>query len=110
MRSFFGSIAREHDGESLTLVMDMNAICHFDEATGLNFFDVVGQWEQAQTIPPAGHLRAIIHAALQEHHPDKTVRDAGKIISTDMEIFNDLMAACMKGVEAGKGKKPKAAA
>lgn len=110
MRSFFGSIERELDGKPVRLTLDMNAVCHFDEATGLNFFEVVKTWEDGRGLPPARQLRAIVHAALQEHHPDMTAHDAGRLMSADMTIFGDLMAAAMKGIEAGDGGKKKTAA
>lgn len=107
---FFGTLTHEHDGKTLTLVMDMNAVCHFDAATGLNFFDVVASWEKTGGMPPASHLRAIIHAAMQEHHQDMTVQDAGRIISGDLGVFERLMSAAMDGMAAETGKKGKAAA
>lgn len=107
--NFFGTVQHEHDGETLTLVMDMNAICHFDAATGLNFFDVVANWEEGKGIPPAAQLRAVVHAALHEHHPDKSVTDAGRIISHDLSIFEKLMSGATEGMAADPGKKPKAA-
>lgn len=111
MKSFLGTLEREFEGQTLRLVLDMNAVCHFDEATGRNFFEVVKTWEEGRGLPAAKYLRAIIHAALQEHHPDMTEREAGRIMSADMGIFADLMAAAMKGIEAGdSGKKKMAAA
>lgn len=110
MKTFFGSIQREIDGKPVRLVLDMNAVCHFDEQTGQNFFDVVRTWEAGNGLPAARYLRAVIYAALQEHHPDMTLRDAGRIMSGDMTIFGDLMTAAMSGIEGGGEKKTTAAA
>jgi len=107
---FFGTLTHEHEGDTLTLVLDMNAVCHFDQATGLNFFDVVAAWEKDGGMPPAMQLRAIIHAALQEHHEDMTEKDAGRIMSQDLGVFERLMASATEGMTEPQGKKRKAAA
>lgn len=106
---FYGTTTEEYEGQTLSLVLDMNAVCHFDAATGLNFFEVVGAWEKSGGMPPAGQLRALVHASMQARHPDMTVEDAGRLMSQDLTIFERLVTAATQGMQVS-GKKPKAAA
>ena len=45
MAKFLGSTTREIDGETWRLVLDFNAICHFEEAVGGNFFERAEDWQ-----------------------------------------------------------------
>lgn len=110
MSKFFGSVTREIDGKEYRFVLDFNAICHFEEKTGLNFFERAEAWERAGTAPSGRELRAIIHASMMEHHPDATSEDAGRILSQDMGVFSELQNAAVGGMEPVAGKKTKAAA
>ena len=109
MAKFLGSTTREIDGETWRLVLDFNAICHFEEAVGGNFFERAEDWQTGSGVPRARELRALIHAALQAHHPQATLQEAGRILSQGMEIFEALMASAMTEAEAGPEKKPQAA-
>lgn len=109
MNKFFGSITRQVDGREYRLVLDFNSICHFEDSVGSNFFERADAWQSGRETPSARELRAVIHAALSEHHPEMTEQDAGRILSSSMDMFGDLLNEAMKGVEpAPAGKKTKA--
>lgn len=102
MRSFYGEVVRTIDDVDYRFVLDFNALAHFEGATGVSFFDVSQKWDAGTSEPEVGHLIAICHAALQEHHPEITKRQAGTLLSKDIEVFTAVMAAATKGTEAAE--------
>ncbi|WP_300009681.1 hypothetical protein [uncultured Roseobacter sp.] len=110
MDRFSGSIQREFNGTQLTLVMDFNAAIFFEDETGLDFFETVEAWGDDDAKLPVKQVRHFVHAALQEHHAEMSLKDAGKLFSADVDLVRRLMEATTKGVEvAPEGKKKKAA-
>lgn len=110
MNKFYGSITHTFEGKEYRLVLDFNSICHFEDETGSNFFERAEAWENKGQAPTATELRAVVHAALLENHPEATKQLAGRMLSDSMAVFGSLIQAAMKGVEpAPAGKKTKAA-
>lgn len=107
------------DGNVYTLRLDFNAMCAFEEKTGLNALDAFGELEAASQ--PNGHnpklslMRSIMWAALTHHHPDITLEEAGALLSQNFDALEKVMAAMLPDSEEAKtlGKqkaKPKAKA
>ena len=75
-------MANPHKGEvalgDYTLVMSINAVCELEDALGKSI-DEIGA-EMSGGSMRMGTLRAVVWAALQEHHPGTTMQDAGRII------------------------------
>jgi uncharacterized protein YciU (UPF0263 family) len=110
VNKFYGTITHTFEDKEYRLVLDFNAICHFEDETGSNFFERAEAWQTKGEAPTAKELRAVIHASLSEHHPDATKQLAGRMLSDSMAVFADLILAAMKGVEAAPaGKKTRAA-
>ena len=104
MSKFFGTVTREIEGEEYRFVLDFNAICHFETATGENFFSVASKWEEPGSEPSGTHLRALLHAAMMENHPETTAAQAGRLASMDTGIFEQLMSAVRDGLDTDGGK------
>jgi hypothetical protein len=104
-----GEVRLKYRGKNLTLVLDFNALCDFEAVVG----------ETAQTrlaclengTAAFGDMRALLWAMLQSHHPDMSLKDAGKVIGEGMaEVSGALQAAFIAALPAeaeGRGKKPK---
>lgn len=83
-----GAVKFTHAGKSFTLQLDFNAICDFGDAIGV---DGVARLEVIGTKPLTGkETRALFWAALQEHHPEIDLREAGRMV---MACQAELMAA-----------------
>ncbi|MGI3169984.1 hypothetical protein ACRARG_12565 [Pseudooceanicola sp. C21-150M6] len=102
MSKFYGTTSRKIDGKDLRFVLDFNAICHFEQTAKVNFFDSAEAWEAGKS-PSGFELRAIVHAALQQNHPELTAEDAGRILSQDMSIFSDLQSTATEGMDPAAG-------
>jgi hypothetical protein len=88
---FKGEVSITIDGKVWTLVCDFNAMITFEEATGKDAMDAFEQAEESDVSLP--DLRHMVHAFLQAHHPDATLRDAGDIMSEDVGVVARLVAA-----------------
>lgn len=93
--------ARTEAGE-FRLVIDMNAIAGFEEATDTSWSLFEGR-AQAGT-SRISDLRHLCHQALLRHHPDATLADAGDILSEDIEAFNSAMEAAFPAPEESDGE------
>lgn len=62
------------EGQPYRLVLDINAMVLLEEAADKPFHVLLGQCQQGRI----GAIRAVIWAALQRHHPDMTVEQAGE--------------------------------
>lgn len=88
---FRGEISVVNGGTTYTLVLDMNALAQFEDATGLSALDMEKLVNSGSA--KISHIRAIIHAALSAKHPDAPVSVAGDIMSDDMDIVQRLFEA-----------------
>lgn len=77
-----GTVTVEIDERSYTLVMDFNALCELEE--------VLSTPGKERTIPEiivqiqkggVRFTRAFIWAALREHHPEVTIKEAGALVT-----------------------------
>jgi hypothetical protein len=80
------------DGKVYTLRFDFNAMCAFEEATGL---EALAAFEAFETgaLKKASDLRAMVWAMLQRHHPAATLAEAGDILSADADVLRRVMIA-----------------
>jgi len=95
---FFGEATIIADGKTYTLRCDFNAMCHFEEATGdaLEAFD---ELEAGKFSVVAA--RQIMHSFLQEHHPDADVKLAGRLLSEDTSILQQVIKNASPEPEKG---------
>lgn len=102
---FLGEATTTVDGVVYTLRFDFNAMVEFEEQTGVSAMDTFENAEtgkKAKTIK-AGHLRAMVWAMLQRHHPGASPQLAGDILSVDAGIIQRVMSAAAAVVEADGG-------
>jgi hypothetical protein len=117
---FKGEATAKLDGETYTLRCDFNAMCAFEDETGLDALDVFEKLEVGGK--KAGinirTLRLIIWSFMLHHHPDATLEQAGGILSENMDVLAEIIKASSPTSsevgDLGNGKpksrkKPKAA-
>lgn len=95
--AFKGQTAVEHNGETYTLVLDFNALCSFEDATGKNALDVMAKFEAGKA--SVSDLRALFWSAMQDAHPSATLKDAGAILSADPDAMARLVRNMSPTVE-----------
>ncbi|WIY25118.1 GTA-gp10 family protein [Parasedimentitalea psychrophila] len=97
---FKGEVTITIDGKIWTLVCDFNAMAEFEAATGKDAMDAFEKAEEGGV--SIANLRHMVHAFLKQHHPDATLQDAGNVMSEDIAIVaNVLAAASPTAAEAG---------
>ncbi len=81
------------DGKTYTLRLDFNALCDFGEKTGKNALECFANNDPAAPpkMPDPSDMRALFWAALQEHHPEVSLRAAGALF--DQGAMTRAMAA-----------------
>lgn len=105
--SFRGQVTVPFGGRQYILEMDFNALCTFEEMTGLNALQTLN--EDMDDIS-ATALRALFHAALLKRHPKMTPELAGDILAENIGAIHDLQASVDSGAqETGKTKARKGA-
>ncbi|WP_428924994.1 hypothetical protein [Marinibacterium sp. SX1] len=82
-----GEVAITIDGKVWVLVIDFNALCDFEEVTGVNSMTFIAEFEDDKRTPSALHMRAFIHSMLKERQPDATRADAGRVLSADPDVL-----------------------
>lgn len=109
-----GEATFQADGKTWRLRFDFNAMADFEAETGKRIFDVLeGMEEGAAKSASASDVRALFWAMLREHHPDVTLRDAGRMVTQGMEALNAAALSALPSPEPeseeSDAEKPKAA-
>lgn len=110
--AFKGQVSITHEGERLTLTLDFNALADFEGETGRNALEVLEAFERKKSMS-LGDMRAFIWAALIQEHPEMTLKDAGRILSSNRSSLSKMLAAIQPdpapaGEEDTGAGKPKA--
>lgn len=107
-----GIVTFSVDGETYRLVGDMNALMDFEREFGVNAFTLLNGGENGAVELSATHSVGLFWAMLQEHHPDMTLRAAGKLLPYGMGQMQQALALAFPEPEAspagGEAEKPKA--
>lgn len=72
-----GEVALKAGDQTYTLSMSINAICCVEEHFDLPIASVAERLNVDN--PRMGDVRAFLWATLQDHHPDMTMQDAGRL-------------------------------
>lgn len=116
-----GNVTRRIGDHDYTFELTANAFCELEGETGETTQEFVSRLEEASTSGKLGFrdVRVLFWASLTEHHPELSLRDAGRLMSKigDMEeqmtFVQEVFEAAMPDTET-KGKpargKKKAAA
>lgn len=93
------------DGQTYTLVFDINAFCDVEDRLGVSIADL----ESALEKPSARLLRAMFHAGLQARHPGLDERAVGALLGL-REMGQAVTEALIKAMpEASGDARPPAA-
>jgi len=78
-----GEVAFEADGAKYTLVLNVNALCALEaQFPDQDAQATVNSLLDAKKPPKVTAVRAVFWAALQEFHPDLTLIDTGRLMTT----------------------------
>lgn len=94
---FIGDASFEADGQTYTLRLDFNAMCELEDATGENAMTIIEQYEKGEI--SARSLRALFWAMMREHHPEATLKDAGRLLSQAPDAIGSALAAAAPDAE-----------
>ena len=76
-----GEVALEIEGQTYTLVLDMDAMCQLEDLFSTDkkdaTFPEIMEKVQRRSLR---HIRGVIWAALRRHHKDVTVEQAGELL------------------------------
>lgn len=103
---FRGEATASVDGKQYTLRFDFNAMVAFEDATGAGAMAIFEGFEKGENVS-AKHLRAIVWAMLQRHHPETTLELAGDLLSEDVDVIRRVMLNASPAAtdgDAGNGK------
>lgn len=73
-----GEVTITAGGETYRLAFTTNAMCEVEDATGKSINAVLAEMSNPERVG-IRELRLLLWASLTEHHPDITIRDAGRI-------------------------------
>ncbi|QUS40574.1 hypothetical protein RPMA_18320 [Tardiphaga alba] len=90
-----GEVSLTAGGETYTLKYSVDAICRLEESTGKNLTTLMTEMADASKMSLT-MTRHMVHAALFEHHPEVTLKEAGEI----MEANGGMLQSLAKVVEA----------
>ena len=105
---FLGEATVVADGRTFTLRCDFNAMCEFEDQTGENALSVFQEFETGKV--SSTHMRAMMWAFMQHHHPDATLKDAGELLSANVDSLLEVIEASSpqadEAAELGNVRKP----
>lgn len=92
-----GEATFDFGGKTWTLRLDFNAMADFEEQTGKGFLltlEAMGTGAAS-----ANDIRALFWAMLQDHHPELTIREAGRMVTAGMSALNQAAISAMPSAE-----------
>lgn len=98
---FLGEATVDADGRRWTLRCDFNAMCEFEDATGKDALTVFGEFESGKV--GAKDMRSMMWAFMQHHHPDATTKDAGNLLSNNVDAMMEVIKAASPTAQEAEG-------
>jgi hypothetical protein len=98
---FFGEVDVEAAGVTYKLRMDFNAMCEFEDITGVNAMDAFAAFEKGNI--SVKNMRAMMYAFLKRHQPNVTLDEAGEILSENMGALEAVVASSMPTAKEADG-------
>lgn len=74
-----GDVVLQAGSESYTLRFSIDAICHLELTTGKPFARAAAEMASPETVSMT-LARHLLHAALLDHHPEISLKEAGDLI------------------------------
>ena len=75
-----GEVSFDLDGQTYTLSFSANALCELEDLLNLGVNEITVRLSQSDKVR-IKTVRAVFWAALTDHHPDITVKDAGVLLT-----------------------------
>ncbi len=75
-----GEVSLEAAGKTYTMHMSVNALCVLEGEIGKTAPEIFAELDTRREKVSVTRIRAILWAALTDHHPELTQKEAGKII------------------------------
>src|SRR5262245_3435014 len=75
-----GNVCVEWEGRSLTLRLDLNAMCTLEEMFSLTVAEIIER-VKGQSFT---HMRGVLWAATRAHHPEMTTEEVGAMMLGDL--------------------------
>lgn len=75
-----GSVALQAGDRAYTLSLSVNAMCELEDAIGQPISQIAEQLNRAESVR-LSTVRALVWAALRDHHPETTLAQAGELMS-----------------------------
>lgn len=75
-----GEVSFDLDGQTYTLSFSANALCELEDLLNLGVNEITVRLSQSDKLR-IKTVRAVFWAALTDHHPDVTVKDAGMMLT-----------------------------
>jgi len=112
-----GEVPLDIDGTTYKISLSLNAMCELEEEFGRPLLAVISDLEAAQADPTkleVKTLRALVWGALQDHHPEISIKEAGILAGRAglPVIMGKLMEAiqlAFPAVTGGKSANPRKA-
>lgn len=101
--AFKGQVSVEHEGKRYALTLDFNALADFEGQTGKDPLEILEGFEKTKAMS-INDMRAFFWAALIQEHPEVTMRDAGRILSSNPKALAAALSAVQPDADAGEGK------
>jgi len=105
---FMGEATVQANGSTYTLRCDFNAMCSFEDQTGEDALAVFAQFETGKV--SVKHMRAMMWAFMQKHHPEATLDIAGDLLSENVDSLMEVIKASSptadEAAALGNGRKP----
>ncbi len=82
-----GEVSLVAEGKTYTLKYSVDAICRLEETTGKNLTALMVEMADASRMS-LSMTRHMVHAALFEHHPEVSLKEAGEIMAGSGGMLN----------------------
>lgn len=92
-----GEIALDHEGVSYKMRLDFNALAEFEGQTGERALEVLQQPDKMSIT----QIRALFWAGLAQCHPEMTLQQAGRILTSNQNRLGEALAATFPDAAAG---------
>lgn len=105
-----GEVAFDLEGKTYTLRLSTNALCELENVLGCGINEIGSKLANPETLR-LSTVRAVIWAALRDHHREVTLADAGVMVdalklSGAVELIGKTLSAAFPDAEEGATENP----
>ena len=96
--SFLGEVAVTAGDKTYTLRCDFNAMAEFETETGQDAMESFEAFEAGKVSITV--MRAMMWSFMRCHHPDASLKDAGDLLSSNIDALTEVLQVAMPQVPA----------